>query len=211
MQSGGGQHPRSITITSAMAGDGKFITAINLALANAAAGCRVLLVDADLRMPRLHTTFKCDRSPGLSDLLSGGVPMAECGGCIQSTQFERLDLMPSGTSPRQPAELLDSANFRELNSLLCSAYDLVIFDTPPGVQLVDAILIARHTDGALVVVRMMSTPRGAARFLADNLKASGANVIGIAANNADVPALASYGSVYGRYNEYNDHASDENA
>ncbi len=211
MQAGGGTLPRSLAVTSAMPGDGKSLAAINLALAHAAAGRRVLLVDADLRKPRLHATFNLQRSPGLSDLLSGSVPLADFRACVQRTRFDGFDLLPAGPSPRQPAELLDSTAFRELSRLLCSAYDLVLFDTPPSVQLVDAILIARQTDGAMVVVRMMSTPRGAARFLSENLRASGANVIGITANNADVPALAGYGSEYGRYSSYYADPNDEKA
>lgn len=209
MQAGGGNLPRSLAVTSAMPGDGKSLTAINLALAHAATGRKVLLVDADLRKPRLHTSFALNRTPGLSDLLSGGTALAEFRHCVQTTRFEGLDLLPAGPSPRQPAELLDSAAFRELSRLLCSAYDLVLFDTPPSVQLVDAILTARQTDGALVVVRMMSTPRGAARFLAENLRASGACVIGIAANNADVSLMAGYGSDYERYSSQYADSDDE--
>ncbi len=211
MQAGGGKLPRSLAVTSAMPGEGKSLTAINLALAHATAGRKVLLVDADLRKPRLHTSFSLKRTPGLSDLLSGSTALADFSQCVQSTQFDGLDLLPAGASPRQPAELLDSTNFRELSRLLCSAYDLVLFDTPPSVQLVDAILIARQTDGALVVVRMMSTPRGAARFLAENLRASGANVIGITANNADVSSLAGYGSDYARYSSHYADSDNETA
>jgi capsular exopolysaccharide synthesis family protein len=193
--------PRSLVVTSALPEEGKSMVSINIALAAAQAGSRVLLVDADLRKPRLHAAFGVPNDIGLADLLRAETLPAALP--VQVGRVPNLSLLTSGKPPPNPAELLDSRAFREFLRRAREQYDLVIFDAPPGLNLIDPMLLARQVDGLIAVVRLLATPQGAVRYFADRLAASGTRVLGLVTNHIDVPALGRFSSYYyGSYGRY---------
>lgn len=194
---------QAFTVSSTLPSEGKSITSINLAIAYAQVGKKVLLVDADMRKPRLHDVFKAPaRNIGLSNLLR-----ADCDDDpatqIVSTAVEGLDLLPSGPLPPNPVELLDSARFAALLEKLRATYGIIIFDAPPSLDMVDALVLAKRTDGIVLVTRAFSTNKYAARQVAQQIAASKAHLLGVILNNVDMPtgAYSSYYSYYysGRY------------
>jgi capsular exopolysaccharide synthesis family protein len=194
---------QAFVVSSTLPSEGKSITSINLAIAYAQVGKKVLLVDADMRKPRLHDVFKAPaRKIGLSNLLRADGeedPATQ----IVTTAVEGLDLLPSGPLPPNPVELLDSARFAALLEKLRATYGIIIFDAPPSLDMVDALVLARHTDGIVLVTRAFSTNKYAARQVAQQVAASKARLLGVILNNVDMPtgAYSSYYSYYysGRY------------
>jgi tyrosine-protein kinase Etk/Wzc len=171
---------KTLVITSAEPQDGKTTTAVNLAITLAEQGHRVVLVAADQRRPVLHKVLHTERSPGLSDVLSGaaaietvihGVPLPEHAS-------GRLDFIAAGRPVPNPAELLGSGAMRELLSKLASGYDEVIIDTPPLGVVTDAAVIATLADGLLIVARMGSTHTEPLRKAVAELEGVGARVLG---------------------------------
>lgn len=186
-----GERFRSVVVTSAGAGEGKSTIAANLAVAFAKQGKRVLLVDCDLRRPRLHEFFQMDREPGLTHLLSGTEPVAEV---VRRTPVEGLFVVTCGTPPENPAEMLGSGAMRGLLEHAESRFDLVVLDTPPVLAASDSSVLGTLVDGVVLVVRAGHTAREAARDALRQLSAVGANVVGAVLNDPDavVPAYESY-------------------
>ncbi|MCE9614307.1 MAG: polysaccharide biosynthesis tyrosine autokinase [Lentisphaerae bacterium] len=187
---------RSLVVTSTLSSEGKTFVAVNLATAIANLNRRTLLIDADMRRPRLHHVFPVSTLRGLSDLLASnpGVPTEDA---IQSTDIPNLWVLPCGPLPPNPAELLDSTRFVALIIDLLAKFDTVIIDSPPGLQLVDSTIISKHLDGLLLVVRSYSTAKTPARRFAQSLHASGVPLLGVVLNNVDVPEHG-YGYYYGQ-------------
>ncbi|HEY7448926.1 MAG TPA: polysaccharide biosynthesis tyrosine autokinase, partial [Vicinamibacterales bacterium] len=130
---------RSVVVTSACAGDGKTLVASNLALTLAMAEQRVLLIDADLRRPSLHTAFDLKKEPGLTNFLIGD---GQAASLIRRTRVPGLHLLTSGTLPPNPSELLDSRRFKKFLLQLGKYYDWVVLDSPPVMPVTDAIVLA---------------------------------------------------------------------
>jgi capsular exopolysaccharide synthesis family protein len=197
---------RSIVVTSASPGEGKSTTSSNLAVAFAQQGLRVLLVDCDLRRPRIHEIFEVPREPGFTHYLLG---QASLDRLARPTEVENLHVLPAGTLPPNPAELLGSARAREVVRLLNDQYDLVIFDTPPVLPASDAAIMGRLVDGVVLVLRAGMTTRHAAQQVVRQLRSVGALVLGSVLNDPDasIPAYeGSYGYGYGYgYNAYYGH------
>ena len=194
---------QAFVVSSTLPSEGKSITSINLAIAYAQVGKKVLLVDADMRKPRLHDVFKAPaRKIGLSNLLRADCT-DEPASQIVSTSVEGLDLLPSGPLPPNPVELLDSARFSALLEKLRATYGIIIFDAPPSLDMVDSLVLAKRTDGIVLVTRAFSTNKYAARQVAQQVAASKARLLGVILNNVDMPtgAYSSYYSYYysGRY------------
>jgi len=182
---------RTLLVTSASSGEGKTTTAANLAIAFARQGKRVLLVDCDLRRPRLHTIFGVERSPGFSDLLVDGTNLSAA---IRPTPVERLYLLPRGDFDERAAELLSGSAGRNLMAKLQNHWDLVIFDTSPVLLTADAAAVAPMTDGVILVVCAGRTSRDAARQAVQQLQVVGAPVLGFVLNDPQ-----SLGERYGEY------------
>jgi succinoglycan biosynthesis transport protein ExoP len=198
-----GRPIRHLVVTSSLPREGKSISSVNIALSYAQAGKKVLLVDADMRKPRMHNVFGASNEVGLVDVLNMEESFSGLESCIEKTGFDNLFLLPAGPAPHNPAELIDSPRFEQLVRQLENAYDLIVFDSPPSAHLVDSLLIARQVDGMAIVVRLLNTPRQAVRYLANNLRSSNTNVLGIIVNNIDVPTNAQYGYyAYGGYGKY---------
>jgi tyrosine-protein kinase Etk/Wzc len=159
---------------------GKSFVTANLAHVLATADRRVLVVDGDLRRGRLHRIFGGPRSPGLSDLVSGAVPL---DGAIRKTELDHLDFLSSGRVPPNPAELLGSARFEQVMAALSARYDFVILDTPPILAVTDTALIARIAAVNLLVLRAGRHPISEITATVKRLAQVGAKVQGAVLND----------------------------
>jgi capsular exopolysaccharide synthesis family protein len=148
---------RTIIVTSPNKGDGKSLTAANLALTMAQESQqRVLLLDADLRRPSIHRLFGISETPGLSDILMGGAALDDA---LVTVPEHRLTVLPSGMIPTQPAELLGSAGMRRILEALRSRFDRILIDMPPVAPLADVAIASTMVDGVLMIVRAGVTPK----------------------------------------------------
>lgn len=168
--------PRVFVLTSSVATEGKSETAINLSLALAEAGNRVLLIEADLRRPLVVVYMSMPDKVGLTNILSG---QAEFADVVQETRHEGVDLLACGPLPPNPSELLASETVRHLLDDLRQLYDYVIIDSPPLLPVTDGALLARITDGTLLVVRSYRTTSDQVAQAVDNLKKADANLLGL--------------------------------
>ena len=199
--SAGKDRLKRLLITSPMPGDGKSTMASNLAISMAASGKRVILIDADSRRPRQHRIFGRENTSGLNNILVGE---AELEQAVIHTQVDGLDLLPCGTIPPNPAELLNSDAFRQLVATLGEHYDKVIVDSPPVLAVTDASIIGTCVDGALLVLRSGKNARSAASKAKEQLLSVGTRLLGVALNDVDL-ARNGYGSYhYQYYYEYYD-------
>ncbi|MFN6481910.1 MULTISPECIES: polysaccharide biosynthesis tyrosine autokinase [unclassified Nostoc] len=171
---------RSIVMSSAMSGDGKSTVALHLAQIATAMGQRVLLVDADLRKPQIHDLSNLNNLRGLSNLISTNLQMGEV--MRQLPSMNQLSIITAGPIPPDPTKLLSSQKMKQLMADFHNSFDLVIYDVPPLVGLADASLIAPHTDGLLIVVRIHKTNTSMLKAALDNLKISRLNILGIVGN-----------------------------
>jgi capsular exopolysaccharide synthesis family protein len=183
---------RRYIVTSCLDGEGKSLVAIGLAAAFAQFGSRVLLVDADLRLPRLHNVFSLPQQPGLSDCL---VDLGDPEQFISRSSLPRLHVLRCGTRVEYPNELLASDELERALAVLSEAYDVVILDTPPAALVVDALELGRRADGVILVARRGVVPRELVGRTIQQLRQLGSHVMGIVLN--DVPRTnLGYGSRY---------------
>jgi protein-tyrosine kinase len=181
---------RSMLVTSSLPGEGKTFVANNLAHAlSRQQNCRVLLIDADLRRPDLHSGFGAPSSPGLSEYLKG--KMSEMM-IIQRGLPEYLCFIAGGSKPENPAELLANGRLRSLLTMIGPVFDWVILDSPPTLPVSDALTLAEMCDGVLTVIRAAQTGFDSAQKSCQQLRER--NLLGVALNCADEGA--SYGSYY---------------
>jgi capsular exopolysaccharide synthesis family protein len=167
--------PRVIVITSSVPSEGKTTTAINLALSLTEADSSVLLVDGDLRLPRVHQYLGLIGSVGLSSVLSGATPLSEA---LQETKFDRLTVLAAGPTPPNPSELLGSATALTLLDELRSSFDFVIIDSSPLLAVTDAAVISARADGALLLAKHGTTRKDQVRQSTKNLEQAGAKTLG---------------------------------
>ena len=196
-----GDRPRVIVITSANPGEGKTTVASNLALALAEIGPSVLvqsvlLIDADLRRPRLHEIFGVPNRWGLSELLEGKTPPNGCEGMVFKTGFRNLNLLPAGSSTVNVAALLHSPRAHELLKQMREEFHTVIIDTPPMLHMPDARILGRFADGVILVVRSAQTMRNDAVAANQRLADDGTRVLGTILNQWDPGKTNSYGYAY---------------
>jgi capsular exopolysaccharide synthesis family protein len=191
-QSGG----RVLVVTSAAGGEGKSVTALNLSLAlSASLQGRVLLVDSDLRRPRVHQQLGLTTTKGFSDLVT------QAGGDISPyiTKMGNLDVIVGGTLPANPLGLLSSPQARELLVRLREQYQLIVFDSPPIVPIADSLVLAGLADGVVIVVRARQTRRELFRRAIEGL--GDANVIGVVLNDVEY-GDTSYAYAYRYYQRH---------
>ncbi|HEV8701442.1 MAG TPA: polysaccharide biosynthesis tyrosine autokinase [Candidatus Polarisedimenticolia bacterium] len=192
-----GGAPRTILIASTQPGEGKTAVSLNLAITLAQMGKRVLLVDGDLRRPRLHKLLEVENVRGLSNYLSGaGTIWPEpC-----NTGVPGLDIIPSGPIPPNPADLLDTERFGQLQSELeAHRYDHVIYDSPPILAVADPAIMAGRIEAVLVVVHAGVTGKDALGHAARKLAQVKAKVLGCVLNQVDLSQQGYYGYGYKRY------------
>lgn len=188
-QSENGRAFRAIVVTSPAKGDGKSLTAANLALTMAQEfQQRVLLIDADLRRPSIHDLFGIPEAPGLTGVLMGGATVDDA---LVPIPDHRLTVMPCGSIPSHPAELLASSGMRRLLDSLRTRFDRVILDMPPVEPLADVSITAGMVDGVLLVVRAGMTPRPAIERALSGLDPQ--KVLGLVFNDTGA------GQAYGGY------------
>lgn len=174
---------RTITLTSSIHGEGKTISAINLALSMAreSDNKRILLIDADMRRSRIGKYLGIKTEGGLAEILSEGRAIDDF--LLNITGVDNLTVMPAGKPPRNPAELLSSVKFRNLLSRLKTRYDYIIFDTPPIIPVTDTGLIGSHTDGVIMVVQASRTQRGVVKHSEGLLKQAQSKILGYILTN----------------------------
>jgi len=189
------QGARSIVVTSTGPGEGKTTVACNLAMGMAMAGQRVLLIDADMRRPRVHEALKVQREPGLSNLLVGA---AKANEVMRTTTVPNLYVLPAGTTPPNPAELLGSKRFADLLQSLRDHFDLVVIDTPPVMAVTDAAVIGYRATGVLFVAAADVTNRHAAQTALDQLEHARVRFLGAVLNRVDLEGNPYYYAKYYR-------------
>jgi capsular exopolysaccharide synthesis family protein len=190
------QAPRILLVTSSLPGEGKTLTAANLATALAKAEPPVLLVDCDLRHPSLHTLFQVPREPGLSNFLVGDInelPLVE-------TLVPNLLLIPAGKIPPNPSELLHSARMQKFFALALEKFGRVVVDSPPLMSVTDAAILATMVEGVLLVVKAGAVPRKAAMDAVGQLQDLNAPILGTILNNVPIHRDGYY--YYYRYGSY---------
>jgi len=192
---------QSICITSSGPGEGKTLVGSNLAVALGQTGQRVLLIDADMRRPRVHEVFEMAQEPGLSNLLVGDTKTAEA---VKQTRSKGLWVLPAGRIPPNPAELLGSTRFKDFVTTVGQHFDWVVIDSPPVMAVADAAVIANIASGVVFVVGAEMTSRTVARTAVEQLANARGRVIGAVLNRVDLDNNAYYYSQYYRrqYGEY---------
>jgi capsular exopolysaccharide synthesis family protein len=190
-----------LLVTSAVPNEGKSLVALNVAIALAKAGQRVLLLDGDLRRPTVHVNFDLDASPGFTNLLRRD---AEGLSAIRGTSVPNLFILTSGTEHSNAAELLSSPNLQTLLGVLETRFNWIVFDSPPVGPVADACIIARLVPQTLFVVAADSTTVAAAAAAIDQLKAAEAKILGVVLNRADLEHSAYYYWPYhqSQYSQY---------
>ena len=186
-----------IGITSAQPSDGKSTVAINLAYSLAELGKKVLLIDGDLRRSSIHVKAGVEKSPGLSELISGNNSVSAALRKYKSKSGASFDVLPSGESPQNPSEMLNSSRMALLLQKLATVYDYVVLDLPPVGAVVDAVSVSRELDGMLVVIRENTCPRGLLEECIAQMNYANINILGFVINGA----LEGSGKKY-QYNKY---------
>jgi len=181
--------PRCLVITSAVPGEGKTMTSTNLAVALAQTGRNTLIIDADLRRPRVATTLGLDPAIGLTTALVG---KTEIHDAIQVHEASGLHVLASGAKPPNPTEILQSKITHDLIRRLRSSYDMVIIDAPPLLPVADASVLAKLADGVIVVVRHAKTTKDQVNEAINRLNQVGARLYGVVVNMVAKRAVGSY-------------------
>lgn len=194
--------PRTLLITSMGPAEGKTATAVNLALVIAQSVGKVLLVDTDLRKPRIHTIFGLSNKSGLSTYLVGS------NAKIIKEGPPNLNIVTSGPIPPNSSELLGSEKFARFLSSMQERYDVVIFDSPPVLTVTDSLVLSKYVDGTIVVARAAKTSYEAVRKGLRQLNDVGSNVLGLLINAIDARKGGYYYNYY-YYHDYNYYYSAE--
>ncbi|HEV2113170.1 MAG TPA: polysaccharide biosynthesis tyrosine autokinase, partial [Terriglobales bacterium] len=181
-----GAPPQVILVTSALPQEGKTTTAVNSAIVLAQQGSRVLLVDADLRRPSIHSSLGLRTKGGLSTLLTGSNQLEQV--MVRSPQISRLFVLPAGPTPPQPAELLSSQLMKEFLKNWREQFDHIVIDTPPALSVTDAVALSVVADSVILVIRSGATSKEALRRARDLLLRVNARVTGVVVNAADLRA-----------------------
>lgn len=198
--------PKVIVITSTFAREGKTTTSVNLATVLAQMGKPVLVIDADLRRPRLQKVFRGKLNLGLVNYLAANIPLEDV---IQETQVPNLSVVLSGPTPPNPSELLASDRMKHLIHEVRTKFAFVIFDSPPVMAVTDSIVLAAGADGVVLCVHGGQTPRELVQRAAERLRQSNIPVLGAILNNLD---LQQYGYSFKRsyYDYYDSEPGDRN-
>ncbi len=194
-----GRPPRTLLVTSSMPSEGKTTTAVNTAMSLAQTGARVLIVDADMRRPRLHSIFNLKNDQGLSALLSREASEGEVSSAIQHDEESGLFILTSGPVPPNPAELLGSEQMVKLITTVTPNFTHVVIDSPPVAVFTDGVLIATMVDGVLLVVHSGKSSRKVIARARKMLLDVGARIIGVVLNKVEAAGSNSYYYYSGYY------------
>ena len=189
-------------MTSALPGEGKTTTVVNSGIILAQTGARTLVMDLDMRKPALGRILGAKSNQGMSGFLSGN---SDLSSQIQQTTVPNLFLLPAGTIPPNPAELIGSERMETVLQLLREYFKYIIIDSPPILSVTDALVMSPHVDGVTIVVRGGKTPREVVKKATLHLSGVGAKTLGVVINNVDITKSAYY--YYYRYYHYYDYYS----
>jgi capsular exopolysaccharide synthesis family protein len=210
-ENGGSPRPHVLVVTSPNPREGKSTVISNLAISLAEIGYRVLLIDADIRRPRLHKIFNQVNNWGLTDLLSSATPVDEYPpGIARDTDVPGIYLLPAGPRAAAPPALFHSDRFPALLKRFRADFDIVLIDTGPILHLAEARMMSRYADGVILVFRARQTSREAAVAAAQRLQEDGSLILGSILNDWD-PSTAGYSSYYNSdyYRQYSEEAGSK--
>ena len=205
-----GRAPKSLLVTSSVPAEGKTTTVVNTATVLAQTGAQVLVIDADMRRPRLHQVLDMENDDGLSAVLSSDITKAEVLSKIKKYRDTNVYLLTSGTIPPNPAELLGSSQMKRLLEIAGETFNYVVIDSPPIASFTDGVLISSLVDGVLLVVHGGKTSRQVVRRARQMLQEIGAKIIGVVVNKAELDTGHDYYYHYG-YKGYYSRAKDGNS
>lgn len=188
---------KTLMVTSSMMSEGKTTTSTNLAETFAQAGNRVIIVDADLRRPRVHQVFGVSNQQGVTNVLAGQVDLK---GAVK-VAGSQINILTSGPIPPNPSELLGSTKMKELVQVLSDHYDIVLIDTPPVNVVTDAAVLSTLVDGVILAIASGKTEIEAGKRALKSLEAVNANVIGTVMTMVPVTKKGYYGYQYYSYEE----------
>lgn len=194
---------RKLSFSSANAGEGKSTTSINVAVAFSQLGCKVLLVDADMRRSSIHKKLKLDNENGLSNLIAGFCTFEQAVKHFN----QNLDILTAGPIPPNPSELLGSTQLDEIIAGIKGNYDYIIFDTPPINVVSDALVLTPKTDGLILVVRDEITEHDSFECALASARFANINILGAVMNAADPAKGKNYKYRKYRYKKYNGYDS----
>ncbi|HLM59580.1 MAG TPA: polysaccharide biosynthesis tyrosine autokinase [Pyrinomonadaceae bacterium] len=204
-----GHAPKSLLITSSLPSEGKTTTAINTAISLAQTGAKVLIIDADMRRPRLHSIFNISNAEGLSTILSSDLADKEILDIIGQEEESRLYLLPSGPVPPNPAELIGSEQMSALLKTLQKNFTHVVVDSPPIASFTDGVLVASMVDGVILVVNAGKSSRQVVRRSRQLLIDIGAKIFGVVLNNVNLKSQDNYYYYQSYYHRDNYRQDDE--
>ena len=190
-----------VVVTSSLQGEGKSITAVNLAISYAMADQKVLIIDCDMRRPKLARLMQMGSKVGLSNLIVDHKLLDEA---IKHTETPNLDVILSGNVPPNPSELLGSVRMEKLMEQLKERYDIIFLDSPPVNMVTDAVVLAPKSDGVVFLVRADQSERGSVMYAVEQLEYAKAKILGFILNGVDMQR-SRYGynkSSYKRYFRY---------
>ncbi|MEY4167575.1 MAG: hypothetical protein RIR52_1399, partial [Acidobacteriota bacterium] len=205
--SSAGHAPRTILFTSSQPAEGKTTTAVNTAISLAQTGAAVLIIDADLRRPRVHKVFGLKNGAGLSSFLAGEGDLASQ---IQ-VAMPNLYVLPVGPLPPNPAELLGSVRMKQVVETLSANFDHIIIDSPPVASFADSLILSALVEGVIIVVKGGTTPREMAQRTQGHLRSVGAKILGVVINQIKLQPhdYYYYSTYYSRYYYGGDKTSEE--
>ena len=203
-----GHAPKSLLITSSLPSEGKTTTATNTAISLAQTGAKVLIIDADMRRPRLHSVFNISNGEGLSTLLSSESTEADIARVVKLDEGTKMHLLTSGPIPPNPAELIGSDQMATLLKRLQKHYSHVVIDSPPITSFTDGVLIASMVDGVILVVHSGKSSRQVVKRAKQLLQDVGARLLGVVLNNVNLRSQDNY-HYYQTYYHRNSYNNDD--
>lgn len=189
---------KTLLLTSSLPREGKTLCCVSLGTVLAKSGARTLIIDCDLRRPRIARAFGLSATSGLTSVLVGEVSLDDA---IRSSDVENLSVLPAGPTPPNPAELLNGQHFRTLLEQVGERFDRILIDSPPAVPVTDPAILSTLVDGVVLIVRHGKTPREAAQRATQHVLDVGGHIVGVVLNDIDVSGKG-YRSYYGHYSEY---------
>jgi capsular exopolysaccharide synthesis family protein len=190
--------PKKIVITSANPAEGKTTTVINTAIALSQTGAKVIVVDSDMRKPRIHNIFNEENGIGLSNFLSGH---GDLRSIIKKTEIPNLFYIPSGPIPPNPSELIGAGLFKNMMESLGKGFDHIVLDSPPVLGFADSIILSTNVDGVILVTVGGKTPRETLQRAKEVLQQVNAKILGVVINRVNIQR-SDYGYYYYRYHHY---------
>ena len=199
-----GKDDKSLVISSANPGEGKTIFAINMAILFASMGKKTGLIDADMRKPRIDKLVNIDRTPGLSDALIGEVQLSSI---IKQVLLPNLYVIPAGTLPPNPAELLTSDRMDEFQQKFNKTFDIIIYDSPPMMSVTDSLILSKAAGNTVLIIKGGETERKSVKHAVRQLEELDAKILGTVLNEVAMATARYYGKFgkYGKYSRYYRH------